>query len=95
MIPLILGIVGALIVVSNWDEITDWIREVLHKGRRILAKVINKAGKIFIRFLAKSENQTTQTREISEEEVPDYILNKVKNNRETVDITNELENELY
>ena len=95
MIPLILGIVGALIVVSNWDEITDWIREVLHKGHRILAKAIKKAGKIVIRFLAKSENQTTQVREISEKEVPDYVLNKIKNTRGTVDITNELEDKFY
>lgn len=104
-IAAIVGFAG-LLLATFWDEIVDWLKKAVEAVKKVIkgilygAKVlIKKTGESFkeiANYYSKSGTQwtvTTQTREVSEYDVPDDIRRRAESSNE-VDITDELEMKL-
>ncbi|MDQ0202852.1 hypothetical protein [Pectinatus haikarae] len=114
MIPLLvaLGIaafVGTAIVVTRWDDIIDWLNDLIprlkaawqnlkrniHHAAMIVYKWIKKKKLQIKHMLYCEENgewtEETTTRIVAEEEVPEFIKNKIGKNEKDTDITREME----
>ena len=91
MIPLLLGLgalVGGVLVVANWQEVENWLKEFLPKLQNTLKDigVVDYAAKLFssvegnvmrlVHRLYYKENgkwvEKTTVREIDESEVPEW-----------------------
>jgi hypothetical protein len=97
---------GAFALMSFWEDLRDWLKDVVTKVRKIINRVVigfkifvKKMGEA-IKEIAKNYSQneegrwheTVVTREISESEVPADVLAKAKKYRgDEVDVTEELE----
>lgn len=111
MIPVLLGLgalVGGYLVVTNWEEITGWLKDFLPKIQDALKEigVGEYAAKLFssledgaLRLVHKlyyKENgkwvEKTTTREIDESEVPEWA--KTGLSTKEVDVTDRYEKEL-
>ena len=111
MIPVLLGLgalVGGYLVVTNWEEITGWLKDFLPKIQDALKEigVGEYAAKLFssledgaLRLVHKlyyKENgkwvEKTTTREIDESEVPEWAKAGLSNKE--VDVTDRYEKEL-
>ena len=111
MIPVLLGLgalVGGYLVVTNWEEITGWLKDFLPKIQDALKEigVGEYAAKLFssledgaLRLVHKlyyKENgkwvEKTTTREIDESEVPEWA--KAGLSTKEVDVTDRYEKEL-
>ncbi len=98
-------VVGAVISVF-WESLIDWVKQAAQKikniikgvsyGFKVLVKKVGEGIKEIIRHYSKRDNQweeTTQTRTVNENDVPDDIKAKANNYEET-DITKEYEMQL-
>lgn len=93
----------ATLATSFWDQIHQWIKGLIERigktlveGYKIFIKKFGEAYKEFVKIWKKNGNKwtvTTETREVSESEVPEDIKNKAKNGQET-EITERYEKEL-
>ena len=111
MIPVLLGIgaiVGGYLVVKNWEEVTNWLQELLPKIHEVLKEVgvADYAAKLFssvqdgalklVHKLYYKENgkwmEKTTTREIDESEVPDWAKEGLS--AKETDVTARYEKEL-
>ena len=111
MIPVLLGLgalVGGYLVVTNWEEITGWLKDFLPKIQDALKSigVGEYAAKLFssvedgalklVHKLYYKENgkwvEKTTTREIDESEVPEWA--KAGLSAKEVDVTDRYEKEL-
>lgn len=102
---LITAIVIASIVAlatAFWDEIHQWIKGILEKikknfvvSTKIFIKKMKEAFVEIVKIWSKQGDkwyETSETREVSESEVPEEIKNKAKN--KAVDITEDYEREI-
>ena len=105
---LLLGAAIVGIVAAFWDELLDFVKKGLKKVRKIVKGTV-EGLKVFVQKLrdgvkeiaryyarvGQNWEETTITRTISEDELPEEIRNKkrYKKNKET-EITEELENML-
>ena len=111
MIPVLLGIgalVGGYLVVTNWEEVTGWLKEFLPKIQDVLKRtgIGDHAAKLFssledgaLRLVHKlyyKENgkwiEQTTTREIDESQVPDWAKEGLS--AKETDVTERYEKEL-
>ena len=111
MIPVLLGVgalVGGYLVVTNWEEITGWLKEFLPKLQDALKEIgiADYAAKLFstvedgvLRLVHKlyyKENgkwvEKTTTREIDESEVPEWAKSGLS--AKETDVTERYEQEL-
>ena len=101
---LLLGAVIVGIVAAFWDELLDFVKKGLKKVKRtvellkVFVQKVQNGVKEIARYYARvgqNWEETTITRTISEDELPEEIRNKksYKKNKET-EITEELENML-
>lgn len=98
-----LGAVAAAAVVACWDEIVDWLSEVvsavkrffvaaIHATAAFIQKVRSAVAKMMHRVYYKEDNQwieETTTRTIDESELPPSIRRKLKT--QETEVTEELE----
>lgn len=105
MSVLITAIVIASIVAlatAFWDEIHQWIKGILQRieknfvvSTKVFIKKMREAFVEIVKIWSKKGNkwyETSETREVSESEVPEEIKNKAKNIE--VDITEDYEREI-
>lgn len=111
MIPVLLGvgaIVGGLVVVSKWDEVTKWLEDFLPKLQDVMKDlgIGDYVAKLFstvengtlslIHRLYYKENgkwiEKTTTREIDESQVPEWA--KAGLSSKETDVTSRYEKEL-
>lgn len=90
----------AVLATAFWDEIHQWIKGIIERIGKTLVEgfkiFIKKVGEAFIEIVKiwkKNGNTgkwtvTTETREVSENEVPEDIRNNARK-REEVEITEE------
>ena len=101
---LLLGAAIVGIVAAFWDELLDFVKKGLKKVKRtvelfkVFVQKVQNGVKEIARYYARvgqNWEETTITRTISEDELPEEIRNKkrYKKNKET-EITEELENML-
>lgn len=104
---LLIGAV-AVLAISFWDEIKNWMRSLVAKARKAVkatvigAKIFLKKMKEAYEEIAKMYQQdskgqwyeTTETKRVSESEVPPEIRQKARVINKEVDISKELEDEL-
>ena len=101
---LLLGAVIVGIVAAFWDELLDFVKKGLKKVKRtvellkVFVQKVQNGVKEIVRYYSRAGQkweETTITRTISEDELPEEIRNKksYKKNKET-EITEELENML-
>lgn len=102
MLPLIalgLGFIGGIAVATFWDEITNWLENlvskladvigILFKGAaEIVGTIIGTMAAIIHRLFRYEEEEDqwyeeTTTRKIDKDKVPARIKNKLRANRET------------
>lgn len=107
MIPALIGLfLGGLIVVAFWDEITNWLKELIPKikaalsriahaakvfGRRVKGSAVHIIHKLFYREQGKLFEEVTK-REIDESELPDWAADMI--GTQETDITHPMEEEL-
>ncbi len=111
MIPVLIGLgalVGGLVVVTNWEEITGWLKDFLPKIQtalqnigvgdyvaKLFSSVENGALRLVHRLYYKEDGkwiEKTTTREIDESQVPEWAKAGLSN-KET-DVTSRYEKEL-
>lgn len=107
MIPAILvGLLGGLIVVAFWDEITNWLKELIPKvkaafsriahGAKVFGKRVKNAAVHIIHRLFYRENgklfEEVTKREIEESELPAWAAEMI--GTQETDITRPMEEEL-
>ena len=109
MVPvaiLIAGLVGGLLVVASWDEIVNWLDELLPQIKEKLSGIVKHSAKLFSSVknnilslyhkLYYKENgkfyEQVTTREIDESQVPEWA--KADLAEEETDVTNRYKEEL-
>ena len=99
-----LGGLAAVAVVAFWDEIVDWLKQIVpaiknffrkiaHATAAFVQKVKAKIAKIMHRVYYKEDNkwiEQTTTREIPESELPASVRRKMMSTREN-EVTEELQ----
>ncbi|MBO6303864.1 MAG: hypothetical protein J6M62_02165 [Selenomonadaceae bacterium] len=105
MLPALVALgVGAVLAVTFWDEIVNWLEDFIPKveqvfrdiahgaqmlGEKIRAGYVAIKHKVYWQENNKWMEQTT-TREVEENEVPPHIREKIMKQKKAADITKEL-----
>ena len=100
MIPILIGAVigaiGTIAILANWDELVSFFKDLISEIKNAIKKAKEKAASAATMTARLLKNgrwmEETTTREIKEDEIPDFIKRKVAE-RET-DITKEMSREL-
>lgn len=101
-------LVGTSLIVTYWNNIISWLKKAINKvkeivdgvvyGTKVFIKKMKEAIKEISKHYSKDEvgrwTETTITREIPENEVPEEIRRKAMSMSGEVDITDELEMQL-
>ncbi len=107
MLPVLAGLLlGGLIVVACWDDIVNWLKDLIPKVKAALSgiahavkmfgkKVKNAAVHIIHRLFYKEQGkwiEETTKREVPESEVPDWALESIS--QQETDISEGIKEEL-
>ena len=109
MVPvaILLGaLVGGILVVANWDEVVNWLEDLLPQIKEKLAGIAKHSAKLFsniksemlalVHKLYYKENgkfyEQTTTREIDESQVPEWA--KAELGEEETDVTDRYKEKL-
>lgn len=105
MLPALIAIgVGAVLAVTFWDEIVNWLEDLIPKveevfrdishGAQVLGEKIRDGYVAIKHKVFWQENnkwmQRTTIGEVKEEEVPPHIREKIMKQNKAADITEEL-----
>lgn len=105
MLPVLVALgIGAVVVVTFWDEIVEWLsdfvskveeafRNIAHGAQVMAEKLRNNYIAIKHKLYYQENNRWTEqttTRQVDESEVPPHIRKKVMQQQREADVTREL-----
>ena len=100
------GLIGGILFVANWDDIVNWLDELLPQIKEKLSGIVKHSAKLFSNIkdtvlglfhkLYYKENgkfyEQVTTREIDESQVPEWA--KAELGEEETDVTNRYKEKL-